>query len=215
MSRIALVAGATGLVGSCLLTRLLADTRYERISVLSRRPLALTHSKLQVLITEGDYSDLGALDNKLRADDVYCCLGTTMKTAGSRDAFERVDFHMVVNLAQAAKHAGARHFMVVSAAGAAEKSLAYYSRVKGRMERTVAEMGFEACHILRPSLLMGERTEHRTGEKLAQRAAPLMKLLLRGPLQQYRPIEADEVAQAMITLAWRKSSGVHIHALPL
>lgn len=213
MSRTALVAGATGLVGQFLLQHLLADPRYSSIKVLSRRPLEQNHSKLQTLLT--DYSGLESLGQALRADDVYCCLGTTMRKAGSKAAFERVDYHMVVNLAWTTKKASAQRFLVISAAGTCEKSLSYYSRVKAHMEKTVAEAGFETTHILRPSILMGPRREHRPGERFALMASPLLSPLLQGSLKKYRPIEADEVAAAMVTLAWRKASGVHIHHLPL
>lgn len=213
MTRTALVAGATGLVGSCLLQRLLADARYAQVKALSRRALPLQHAKLQVLHT--DFTDLGALHAQLAADDVYCCLGTTMKTAGSREAFERVDYHMVVDLARAARAAGAQRFLVISSVGTSERALAYYSRVKARMEKSVAEVGYAATHILRPSLLRGPRAEHRPGEHYAQQIAPLLNALLRGPLKKYRPVEADEVARSMIELAFRDAVDVHIHDLPL
>lgn len=213
MSRIALVAGATGLVGASLLKQLLADNRYTQVKVLSRRPLESQHPRLKVLIT--DYNDLGAFGPELKADDVYCCLGTTMKTAGSKEAFERVDYHMVVDLAHAAKAAGAERFLVISAAGTSEKSLAYYSRVKARMEAAVAGLSFTATHILRPSLLMGDRAEHRAGEKMALKAAPFLQAVLRGPLRRYQPIHADDVARTMVSLAFGDGLNVQVHHLPL
>lgn len=213
MTRTALIAGATGLVGSSLLQLLLADKRYRSVTVLARRPMAQQHEKLTALIS--DFSDLAGLGAQLAADDVYCCLGTTLRAAGSRPAFEQVDFHHVVNLARAAKNAGAKRFLVVSAAGASATALAYYSRVKARMETAVSEIGFEATHILRPSLLLGARMEHRPGEYLAQKTAPVLTLLLRGPLRKYQPIEARAVAQSMCELAWEDARGVQVHSLPL
>ena len=213
MSRIALVAGATGLIGSRLLPQLLADARYAQVKVLTRRPLPLQHAKLQVLQT--DYNDLGALGAALAADDVYCCLGTTLKTAGSREAFERVDYHMVVDLAQAAHAAGAQRFLVISSVGTSARALAFYSRVKARMEQAVSQISFAATHILRPSLLLGARQEHRAGEAVAQKAAPLLRALLHGPLARYRPVEATAVARTMIELAFSERVSVHIHHLPL
>ena len=216
MSRTALVAGPTGLVGRLLLKRLLASSRYERVKVLSRRPLNHEEAKLEILLT--DYSDtgLGQLGNRLAADDVFCCLGTTLRAAGSRAAFERVDYHMVVGVARAAKAAGAKQFLVVSAVGASSRFPAvFYSRVKARMEQAVADIGFDAVHILRPSLLLGDRAERRPGEDIAQRLAPLLIPLFVGPLKKYCPVRADDVAAAMEQLAARETRGVQVHHLPL
>lgn len=213
MSRTALVAGATGLVGSALLRRLAASQEYRRIKLLGRRPPALETGKQQFIAS--DFGNLEALGAELAADDVYCCLGTTMRKAGSQAAFERVDYHMVVDLARAALKSGAKRFVVVSAAGASLKSPAFYSRVKARMEHAVSELPFEAVHILRPSLLLGTRQELRPAERLGQKLAPLLSLLMRGPLKKYRPIRAGDVAAAMITLALSPITGVHVHPLPL
>lgn len=209
MSKIALVAGGTGLVGSRLLRRLLEDPRYAKVKLLSRRAPDLQHAKLEVLLV--DLADLAGVD--LAADDVYCCLGTTLRQAGSKAAFERVDYHMVVDLARATKKAGAKQFLVVSSLGAGTRSPAFYSRVKGRMEQAVSEAGFEAVHILRPSLLLGTREQRRPAEDLAQRAAPLLRLLLRGPLAIYRPIAADQVAGEMQRLAALEQAGTQVHTL--
>ena len=213
MSRTALVAGPTGLVGRLLVKRLLANSVYTRVTVLTRRPLPIVNLKLISLQT--DFGDLGKLGAQLNADDVFCCLGTTLRKAGSRAAFERVDYHMVVDLARATKAAGARQFLVISAVGASTRSPAFYSRVKARMEQAVADVGFAAVHILRPSLLLGARDEQRVAEDLAQRLAPLLLPLFIGPLKKYRPVRAEEVAIAMETLALRPSKGVQIHHLPL
>lgn len=209
MSKIALVAGGTGLVGSCLLRRLLDDPRYAKVKLLSRRAPDLQHAKLELLLA--DLANLSGVD--LAADDVYCCLGTTLRQAGSKAAFERVDYHMVVDLARAAKKAGAQQFLVVSSLGASTRSPAFYSRVKGRMEQAVSEAGFATVQILRPSLLLGARAQQRPAEDLAQRAAPLLRLLLRGPLAAYRPITADQVAAEMQRLAALEQLGTHVHVL--
>lgn len=213
MSRTALLAGATGLVGSRLLPRLLDDPRYAAVRVLTRRPLGVTHPRLHVIHT--DYADLPALSDALGADDVYCCLGTTQKAAGSKAAFEAVDLSLVAGLAQGARRAGAKRFLVISAVGAGRQSPSFYSRVKARMEQAVSALDYEAVHILRPSLLLGERAEHRPAEALGQKLAPLLSPLLRGPLAPYRPVTADEVAQALRRLAFSDQRGVHIHTLPL
>lgn len=211
--RTALVAGATGVVGMALLTRLLADARYGSVKVLTRRPLKLTHRKLLVLSLPD--ADLAKLGSALAADDVFCCLGTTLKKAGSQAAFERIDFHLVLELARAALAHGAQQFLVVSAAGSSLKSPSFYSRVKARMEQAVQLLGYPTTHILRPSLLLAQREESRPGEWLSQKLAPLLNPLLGGSLAIYRAVPAETVAAAMLTLALRHLSGTHIHHLPL
>ncbi|HEX4871196.1 MAG TPA: NAD(P)H-binding protein [Nevskiaceae bacterium] len=213
MSQIALLAGATGLIGSSLLRRLLDDPAYAQVKVLTRRPLALTHPRLLPIYT--DLTTVSELGATLSADVVFCCLGTTRRKAGSKAAFERVDYHMVVDLARAAHGAGARRFLVVSSLGASPRSPSFYARVKGRMELALRDIGFDTLHILRPSLLLGSRSERRPAEELAQRLAPAVAPLFRGRWLPYRPVPADEVAEALQRLAARRDSGAHIHTLPL
>jgi len=213
MSRIAVVAGGTGLVGRHLLTQLLDDSRYERVIAVGRRSPALTHARLETV--KSDLTDLGKIGSKLAADDAYCCLGTTLRAAGSKAAFEAVDYHMVVNFARAAQVSGARRMFMVSALSANPKSPVYYSRVKGRAEQALRETGFDTLHIVQPSLLMGERSEKRLGEGLAQKLAPVFNPLLMGRLAKYRAIRADAVASALLELSRRKDRGVFVHTLPL
>jgi uncharacterized protein YbjT (DUF2867 family) len=213
MSRTALVAGPTGLIGAQLLQRLLHDPAYGEVRALTRRPLGIQHAGLRELQT--DYARIDVLGEALAVDDVFCCLGTTLASAGSRAAFEDVDYRMVVDVARAARAAGAQQFLVVSAVGASRHSLAFYSRVKGRMETAIAQLDYAAVHILRPSLLLGERTQSRPGEELAQRLAPSLTPLFRGPLSRYRPVSGADVAEAMQRLALRGQPGVHVHHLPL
>lgn len=213
MPRVALVAGATGLVGKLLVQRLLASGAYDRIKIIARRAPPLDDARVEMIAS--DYSDLVALGGKLKADDVFCCLGTTLKKAGSRAAFEKVDHHMVVDLARASYAQGARQFLVVSAAGTAEHSPSFYSRVKAHMERDVAAVGFDAVHILRPSLLLGAREESRPAEHLSQVLMPLFNPLLLGGMKKYRAVRGEDVAEAMLKLARRETRGVHIHHLPL
>ena len=213
MARIALVAGATGLVGTALLRRLAADPEYREVRVLGRRAPAQAGAKVRFVAS--DFANLDALAPELAVDDVFCCLGTTIRAAGSQAAFERVDFHMVVDLARATQRAGAKRFLVVSAVGASPRAAAFYSRVKGRMEQAVRELPFAAVHLVRPSLLLGDRAERRPGEQAAQAVAPLLAPLLRGPLAKYRAVPAEDVAAALVTLARRPAKGAHVHHLPL
>lgn len=209
MQRKALIAGASGLVGRELLTRLLDDPRYATVHALVRRPLGLAHPRLVEQVV-----DFTQLTGQLPAvDDAYCALGTTLRAAGSRSAFERVDVDHVIALARAARAAGARRFIVVSAVGSHPRALSFYARAKGRMEAGVSALDFEAVHILQPSLLLGVRAESRPVEALGQRLAPWISPLLLGPLRAYRPVSAAQVAERMIDCAFTTNRGVQRHRL--
>jgi uncharacterized protein YbjT (DUF2867 family) len=212
VTKTAVIAGATGAIGSRLLPLLLDSPDYARVIVLTRRPLGGSHPKLVELLN--DYRNLPGLGDALRADDVYCCLGTTQKKSG-KTGLEQVDHDYVIALAAAALTQGAQQFLVVSAIGASTGSPSFYSRIKGRMERAVSGLGYGSVHIVRPSLLLGEREESRPGEEFAQKLSPLLSPLLKGALRKYRPVDVAEVAAALLRLAQRGDRGVHIHYLPL
>jgi uncharacterized protein YbjT (DUF2867 family) len=152
MQRTALIAGASGLVGRELLARLLDDPRYAAVHALVRRPLDTAHPRL--VQRQVDFAQLAG--QVPAVDDAYCALGTTLRAAGSRRAFERVDVDHVIALAHAARAAGARRFIVVSAVGSHPRALSFYARAKARMEAGVSALDFDAVHILQPSLLLGE-----------------------------------------------------------
>ena len=191
--RTALLVGATGLVGSFLLERLLASPRYARVTVWARREIGKAHPKLQVAIV--DFERLAR--QRLEAEDVYCCLGTTIRQAGSQKAFRHVDFDYPVALAGAAARGGAKRFLVVSALGANKRSRVFYNRVKGEMEEAVRIAAVPKTTIFRPSLLSGPRKEERLGERIG-----LVVSAVLGPLLgKYRPIHADRVAAAMVRAA--------------
>jgi len=206
--RTALLAGGTGLVGSHCLTLLLRDPAYTRVVALVRRPLPLTDPKLEARVVEFDRLDERDVP---RAEDVYCTLGTTIRRAGSREAFRRVDHDFVVALARQSAARGATQFMVVSSIGADPRSAVFYSRVKGETERDVSAVPFRAVHIMRPSLLVGERSEHRPLEHISIRLFSMLAPLLVGPARRYRPIRAEVVARAMVAVAHRADQGVHVY----
>lgn len=188
--RLALLLGATGLIGSFLLERLVRSSIYARVSVWLRRPLTKPHPKLQVQIIDFERLE----QHHVEAEDVYCCLGTTLGQAGSREAFRRVDLDYPVALARAAARDGAQRLLVVSALGADPRSGVFYNRVKGEMEVAVRAAGVPKTWIFRPSLLDGPRTESRPGERIGLAIARVL-----GPLLgRYRPIHADLVAAAML-----------------
>ena len=205
----ALLAGATGLIGAQLLPLLLASDRYAKVIVVGRRPVPTLHPKLVQVVT--DLGELGKVPFQLIADDVYCCLGTTLRQAGSKDAFFQVDYSYVVGLAAVAVSNFAAQFLVVSSLGADAGSRIYYSRVKGEMEAAVRDLPFRAVHIFRPSLLLGERQSPRIGERLGAALLALVQPLLFGPLRKYRPVQASAVAAAMLKAAEDDGGGVLVH----
>jgi len=201
MSRTALLAGATGLVGSHVLEQLLADDTWSRVITVGRRATPLRHDKLEQRVV-----DLGALEAQgdlPRADDVFCCLGTTIRQAGSQAAFRRVDYEFVLALARTGIRIGATQFLLVSAIGASARSRFFYNRVKGELEDALRSLGFRSVTIVRPSLLLGDRAEFRLGESLAKR----MGWILPG---KYRPVQAADVAAALVRSAKVDEPGLHI-----
>ncbi len=205
----AIVAGASGLVGGHCLRRLLASGLHEQVIAFVRGPLNVSHKRLQQRTV--DFERLSRMSAFPRAQDVFCCLGTTMKKAGSEEAFRKVDFEYVVRLAESSLRTGADRFFLVSAVGADSKSRVFYSRVKGEAEEAVARLGFAGLHIFRPSLLVGNRPERRAAEELGIAAARLVSGLLFGSARRYRPIKADTVARAMVVIAREGSPGAHIY----
>jgi len=209
MNRTALLAGATGLVGSHVQQLLLADDTWSHVVTVGRRTTPQRHDKLEQRIV--DLGAIEALGDLPHADDVFCCLGTTIKQAGSQQAFRRVDHDFVVGLARAGLRVGASQFLLVSAIGADPESRVFYSRVKGEAEAEVRKLPYRAIQIFRPSLLLGERAEFRLGERIAMMTAPLMPLLLPGRLRRFRPIQAADVASAMVRIAHDAPRGPNVY----
>lgn len=162
----ALVAGATGAIGKALVYQLIEDKNYARIVVLSRKPLTIKHHKLTVLLVNFDVLANYAKD--MLADDVYCCLGTTIKLAGSKEVFYKIDHDYVVDVARICKLNGAHQFILVTAMGADANSAIFYNKVKGEVEQHVAALNYNTFITVRPSLLLTNRTEFRMGEWVAQ-----------------------------------------------
>jgi uncharacterized protein YbjT (DUF2867 family) len=207
--RTALLAGASGLVGGHCLELLLQDDAWEQVAVFGRREIGTTHRKLVQRVV--DFDRLAELGDVPRVDDVFCCLGTTMKHAGSEEAFRRVDFTYVHELAQLTSRHRAGQFLLVSALGADPQSRVFYNRVKGEVEEAVRKLPFDGLHIFRPSLLLGERRESRPGERLAILAGRALGFMFVGPLARYRPIVARTVAAAMIRIAKDATHGLHVY----
>jgi uncharacterized protein YbjT (DUF2867 family) len=205
-SKTALLAGATGLIGSQLLPLLLASDRYSKVIVIGRRNTSITHTRLSSHIV--DFDNLAASASLLAVDDVYCCLGTTMKQAGSREAFRRVDYEYPVTLARLSKQQGARQYSLVSAMGANRNSRFFYNRVKGEAEDAISAFGFRSLHIFRPSLLKGQRQKVRAAEAVGSVVGTAFSFVTP---KSYRPIKAAKVAQAMLSYASRDEDGIYFH----
>lgn len=212
-----LLAGATGLVGGEVLARLLARPAGPRVVAPVRRPLPVRHTRLLApVLPLADPAADAELSACLRDLDppvatFVCCLGTTIRAAGSREAFLAVDRDLVLRLGVVARSAGAGHAILVSSVGASAQSDTFYLRVKGEAERGLAELGFGRVDILRPGLLLGARDEHRPGEALARRLAPFLNPLLVGGLRRYRAIAAAEVAAAAVALSDEAAEGRYVY----
>ncbi|MBX2965487.1 MAG: NAD(P)H-binding protein [Cyclobacteriaceae bacterium] len=204
--KVALLAGSTGLIGKQLLQLLLDDPHYAVVKAISRKPLEIQHAKLQNIVA--DFNTLTIHHDQLTADDVFCCLGTTIKQAGSQEAFRKVDYEYPLELAKLTKNKGATQYLIVTALGADAKSGIFYNRVKGETEKAIEEVDFRAYHIFRPSLLLGERTEKRAGEGAATVVYKALGFLI--PLK-YKAIDSANVAKAMLHFAKQDLSGRFVH----
>lgn len=157
-----------------------------------------THRKLKTVITQ--FSNLEHELSNIQAHDIYCCLGTTIKKAGSQEAFKAIDYTLVVTVAELMRQQGAEQFLVISAMGADKDSKVFYSRVKGEMELALQELDYPCLRIIRPSLLLGKREEFRLGEKIGVLLTPVLKPFMMGSLKKYSPIEAKKVAEFMVKI---------------
>jgi uncharacterized protein YbjT (DUF2867 family) len=218
-----LLAGATGMVGGGVVRELLADRHWAgRLIAPIRHSIAENDARLVPVLTDfaGNSSDAGlesALTSTLGDQPVstfVCCLGTTIKKAGSREAFIAVDRELALRLAALSRKFGARHAILVSSAGASRQSGNFYLRVKGEVEDGIEALGFKRVDLVRPGLLLGERSDRRPSEAMAQALAPLGNLLLRGKLARYRSVDAGDVSKAIVRLTRATESGVFIHDSP-
>lgn len=200
----AIVLGATGLVGQEVVKLLLQDPRYDSVTVLVRRPLPASmfndpENKLNPVVI--DFDQFQDYQGYFSVNHVYCCLGTTLKQAGSKSAFRKVDFEYVHIAAQLARAQRVDSFVWISSVGADATSSNFYLRVKGELENAIMRMPqLDHASAVRPSLLLGDRNDHRPMESVGQALAPILKPLMKGPLKKYKPVEAAEVARKMMSL---------------
>ena len=206
-SKTAIIAGASGLIGSSLTQQLLNSKDYCQVVALVRKPLNIEHPKLNQQVI--DFDQLAELPDFPKGDDVFCTLGTTIKTAGSKESFYKVDFTYPYELAKRALAAGAERYFIVSAMGADVDSLYFYNRVKGEIEDKVSFLDYRTIYIFKPSLLRGDRNESRLGEKIALAITRIIPFI--GPLKKYHPIHADKVADAMLKVAKQEVKGCYYY----
>ncbi|MCB1308272.1 MAG: oxidoreductase [Leptospiraceae bacterium] len=208
----AVVLGASGMVGGFLTRFLLDNPSFRRVVLLVRRSLPVESRKLKQI--EVDFAQPGALEEHqryFRDADVFCCLGTTIKKAGSKDEFERIDYGIPYIVGQIASNADARAVHVITAMGSNPDSKIFYNQVKGRLEKDLSALNLKALHIYRPSLLNGKRLESRPAEEIGNLVAGVFRFAFIGPLKKYRPIAGEDVARCMERIALMGATGRHIY----
>ena len=206
--KIACLAGASGLIGSYLLQELLNDPFFETVRILIRKPMDIAHPKLEKKIVDFSDSDslLVALSN---SDAVFCSIGTTMKKMkGDKDTYRKIDFDIPVKLARFCKMTGCEKFILVSSLGANSKSYNFYQKLKGETDEAIKESGVKTIHIMRPSILLGDRKESRIGEDIGKAVMTALSFLI--PVK-YKPTHAKDVAKAMLALTKQNEEGYFIH----
>lgn len=209
MGKKALIAGSTGLIGNELLQILLNSKEYDQVTAIVRRPLDVKHSKLVERVI--DFDRLEEYKGLFAVDDVFCCLGTTIKKAKTKEAMWKIDVDYPVAIAQMASSKGARKFLLVSSMNADSDSPIFYSKMKGKLEEEIKRIPFDTTAIFRPSLLLGERDEFRLGERAAAAIFIKMPFLFGGPFKKYKAIEGRVVASAMYQVAQKEVRGLAVY----
>lgn len=214
-----LLAGASGMVGGLVLRELLRDPGFQgRVIAPTRRGLPTDDPRLNAPMVDFKSAESGQVIQQAtnqvaggRIDTYVCCLGSTIKAAGSREAFIAVDRELVLELARLAHAAGARHAVLVSSVGASRQSGNFYLRVKGEVEDAMENLGFKRLDLLQPGLLLGARVQRRPAEALFQRLAPMANVLMAGRLRPYRAVPADSLARAIVRLVAAQGEGIFTH----
>lgn len=196
--RSALIIGSTGLIGNLLLEELIQSEHYSAIRIFVRQPTGITEPKVEEVTV--DFSSPEAFSQLIKGDDLFICLGTTIKKAGSVRGMEEIDRDLPIKIAGLASSNGVKRIAVVSSLGANPGSKNYYLRIKGEMEEGIKKIDFECLAIVRPSMLLGERREKRTGEAVGKIVMRTFSPLLIGKLRKYRAIHGKDVALAMIAI---------------
>lgn len=198
MNKIAIILGATGLIGNLLLESLIKDNQYKEIKIFTRKSTGNISPKVSEFV--GDLLNLESFENDFKADVVFCCIGTTTSKTPDKTLYKKIDFGIPFAAAKLAKKNAIPTFLVISAMGADSQSSVFYNRTKGEMEEAVLAQSIENTYILRPSLIEGDRNEKRTGEVIGSFVLKLMKPFMFGVLKQYQLIHADTIVKTLIHL---------------
>ena len=209
MSKKAIIAGASGLIGSKLLTIMLNHAYYDEILILVRKELPIEHKKLVQLVIDFDKLDIHAA--AITGHAIFCCLGSTKKKTPDLSVYRKIDHDYSVKLAQLAKQNGVNQYHLVSAIGANSKSSNFYTKMKGETEDDLKKVDLECLHIYQPSFLTGDRKESRPMERMVVGIMKVIDPLLIDGLKKYRSIPAQTVAQAMFNESLKNEEGVFIH----
>ncbi len=202
MNKTAIILGATGLTGNILLNKVLGDNRYRNIKIFTRSPLRYENPRVTEILC--DLLDVDSFKDNFYGDEVFCCIGTTVKKTPDKELYKKIDYGIPVSAAKLCKSNGIKTFVTMSSMGANANSSIFYNRTKGEMEQAVLEQKIENTYILRPSIISGNRNERRIGEKIGLILMKVLNPLFVGPLRKYRVVDAEIIANAMIELANNK-----------
>lgn len=205
----ALVFGASGLVGSHLIQELAVHDSYQKVYSFGRRKLDLENDKIEEIII--DFDNMSEFGHLIKGDDIFICLGTTIKSAGSQEAFRKVDFDYIFQSAQIAAQNGANQLLLVSSTGADVNSSVFYNKVKGEIEEAVKQLPFWSVKIFQPSILLGSRNENRFAEAIGQSIGRFLNRFTSDLFDLYQPVEAENVARAMLIAAQGLEEGVKVY----
>lgn len=209
MTKTAIIVGSTGLTGTYLLKKLLSSEAYDKVISFVRRQTKISHPKLIQHVV--DFDDTESYQDYVIGSDMFCCLGTTIKKAGSQEAFEKVDLVYPVEFAKIGAKNGIKQFSIISSIEANPESSNFYLRTKGKCEEQLRKIPFQSISIFRPSLLIGNRKEFRLSEKLGEYIMKIFSVFLIGRLKKYRPIGSKKVADAMFCIAQQNTVGYHVY----
>lgn len=205
----AILVGASGAIGRCLLQDLLNDSNYKEVLILVRRKSDIEHPKLKQLVI--DFNRLSDYSADLKGDAVFCCLGTTKSQTPDQKEYLKIDYQYPLDIAWMAYTNGAQSYHLVSAMGADKNSSFFYNRTKGEVESELKTVPFKSIHIYRPSLLDGKRTQKRFGESVLNSLMQLINPLLMGSWKKYRSIKVESVAKVMLAQSLNDQKGIFIH----
>ena len=205
----AVILGSTGMIGGYLLDLVLADEYFSTVRVLVRRPLQKKNDRMEVKLV--DFNDAESFKLALEGcDTIFSCIGTTQKNVkGNNELYRKIDFDIPLKAARFGRDAGCTKFILISSVGANSKSGTFYLRLKGELEEAIQKVGLDEVHVMQPSMLLGERTEKRTAEKIMQGTMKLLNPIFRGSIRKYRAIHGKTVAAAMLRLAKKDKPGFY------